>query len=573
MISIERKGQNGFRFTISVKITVMFGIIIIVMLIPLLLLMQYSNNYIDRYDSVLSNINKLSYIDTTTAAQPQRILNYCIINRNVSESGEGEKIAVMLQYINDIKYEIGNDGDYAQNLAQATKVEQLLNNYLLNYREGIGMCGDCFSLAGDTKFYTMNDISGYISDNCVLLLDLELQRSADIQQKIAKDYRGMRMNIFVMLAGTIFVAVGLVILLQRGISKPIRLLSRKLAVIADKDLRDAEVLINSKDEVGDLANVFNIMSGNLKDVLEKVSLVSNHIEESVQEITKNVEDTADGSEHIAQTVEFMLERMDQQNQESRMVMSNIEDISKISHQINNNAESILSSAKNSIDRANQGTGKLEDYTTQLAALNGVMQGITQMVNNLSTRTQQMTDIVNTITEISDETTLLSLNANIEAAKAGESGRGFAVVAGQIQKLADNSKGSAEKIGQIIQEVQSRTLNMADQMQQGLVQLEKGNTIAEETKKSFNEIKRSIDDVNVQIQEIVTNVSRLFTVVSGTSQNMETINSVIDDTSKVTTEISDTVNAETTNLQELTATMSTLLEITVGLQKTLAQFKL
>lgn len=569
----ERKDKRGFRFTLSAKITVMFSIIIIIMLIPLLLLMQYSNNYINRYDRVLSNISKLNYIETTTAAQPQRILNYCIINTNIADSGEGEKIATMLQYISDIKYEIGDDETYAQNLAQAVVVENLLNNYRQNYREGIGLCGNSFSLAGDSKFYTMNDISGYVADNCSLLLNLEMQRSADIQQKIAKDYNGMRINVFILLLCAMIVAVGLVIFLQRGVAKPIRLLSQKLKVIADKDLSDAEVAVHSNDEVGDLANVFNIMSGNLKDILEKASVVSNNIEESFQEVTKNIEETAEGSNHIAKTVDYMMEKIEQQNQESRMVMSNIDDISGISHQINSNAECILQSAQNSIAGASQGTRKLEDYTMQLAAVNSVMQGITQMVDALGSSARQMTDIVNTITEISDETNLLSLNASIEAARAGEAGRGFAVVAEQIQKLADNSKESAGQIGLIINEVQNRTLNMADEMQQGLMQLEKGNIIAEETKKSFGEIERSINEVDSQIQEIVSNVERLFHAVSGTSQNMETIESVMNDTSNVTKEISDTVNTETANLQELTATMTVLLEATAGLEKTLSQFKL
>lgn len=569
----ERKGKNGFRYTLSAKITVMFGVIIFIMLAPLLLLMVFSHNYIKQYDRVLSNISKINYIETTTAAQPQRILNYCIINKNISESGESDKIADMLQYISDIKYEIGDDGDYAQNLARAVVVENLLKNYQQNYREGIGLCGGSFSLAGDSKFYAMNDISGYVSDNCSLLLGLEMQRSADIQQRIAKEYDSMRIGVFILLCCAVLVAFGLVAVLKRGVARPVRLLSRKLAVIADKDLTDSQVEVRSNDEVGDLANVFNIMSSSLKEILEQASAVSNNIEESFQGITRSVEETADGSERIAKTVDYMLEKIEEQNRESGMVMNNMETISGISRQINGNAETIMSSAKKSIDRADQGAYKLEDYTTQLGMVNSAMQEITQTAKSLSTSAQQMTDIVNTITEISEQTNLLSLNASIEAARAGEAGRGFSVVAEQIQKLADSAKESAGQIGEIISKVQDRTLKMEDEMQQGLMQLERGNVIAGETKSSFDEIRQSIKDVDAQVAEIVSNVERLFSAVSSTSQNMEMINSVMNDTSNVTREISDTVNTETANLQELTSTMTVLLEATAGLKKTLSQFKL
>ena len=137
----NKKADNKkeFRFTLRIKITVMFGIVIAIMLIPLLLLMRYSNEYINRYDMVISTVREIDYIKTTTDAQPQRILNYCITNENISNSGEGEKIATMVQYISDIKSAIGDDKAYAQNLAQAEVVEKLLNNYLQNYREGIGL--------------------------------------------------------------------------------------------------------------------------------------------------------------------------------------------------------------------------------------------------------------------------------------------------------------------------------------------------------------------------------------------------------------------------------------------------
>lgn len=569
----ETAEKKGIRFTLGTKITIMFSIIIVVMAIPLLLLMNYSNNYINRYDQVLSNISKINYIKTTTDSQPQRILNYCIINKSVEEAKEADKIAQMIQYIDEIKQEIGEDKAYAKNLEQAEIIEKLLDNYLLNYRQGIGMCGSNFSLAGDSCFYTMNDISGYISDNSSKLLNLEMERSEDIQKQIANGYNYLLIETLFLFLFVILVAVALVILLQRIVAKPIRLLCKKLAVIADKDLTDATVNVHSADEVGDLANVFNVMSESLKDILEKVSAASSDLEHSFREVTANVEDTAKGSEYIAKTVDDMMEKIEVQNSESQAVMSNIENISEISKRIHSNSENILRSAQNSIHGANEGLHKIEDYTTQLGTLNDVMQEITRMVGDLGASTQKMNDIVNTISNISDETNLLSLNASIEAAKAGEAGRGFAVVAEQIQKLADSSKESAEEIGNIILDVQNRTSNMADEMHQGLEQLQKGNVIAEETRKSFSIIESNINEVDTETNEIVNNVNHLSDVVSGASQNMETIDSVMNDTSDVTKGIAETVNTETANLEELTATMTLLLEITTELKKTLSQFKL
>jgi len=573
MNGTDARRSKGIRITLSAKILIMFVIIIVVMLIPVFSLVRSSNSYIDSYAQVLSNIEKIDYIKGTTDTQPRRILNYCLVGKEIGTSGEGEEIACMLQYISDIIYDIGENENYAQNMAQAVVVKNLLENYLQNYREGIGLCSGRFSLAGDSKFYLMNDIAGYISKNCSSLLNLEMQRSADIQKQIVEDYNQMKTTAYFLLSGTILVAIGLIFSLQKSVAKPVRLLSDKLTVIADRDLTDTALSVRSRDEIGDMANAYNVMKANLKEILEKVSSVSRDIESSCREVTKNVEDTADGSEHISKTVEFMMEKIERQNEESRMVMSNIDEISGISRQIHSNAESIQISARTSIDGANQGTRILRDYTAQLEVVNSVMQGITRMVNDLQSSTQRMNDIVNTISEISDETNLLSLNASIEAARAGEAGRGFAVVAGQIQRLADNSKNSAAEIGDIISDVQSRTANMTEEMQQGLLQLEKGNTIAEATRKSFGQIEQSINEVNDQIQEIVVNVNQLFSIVVGTTHNMDVIKTAMQDTSEVTKSIEDTVNLETSNLEELTATMTLLSESASGLKETLAQFRL
>ena len=573
MGNVKNRNKKGMHITLRLKITVMFSIIIIIMLIPLLLLLVYSNNYIKRYDNVISNVSKIDYIKTTTDTQPQRILNYCLINKNVEESGESNMIVLMVQYIAEIKNEIGSDKAYSKNMEQAEIVEKLLDNYLQNYREALGLCGSNFSLSADSKFYTMNDISGYISDNCSVLLNLEMKRTADIQKEIAKNYNGMRINIIMMIVFVMIVAVGLVIILQRGVARPIRILSGKLTTIADKDLTETEVVIRSKDEVGVLAHSFNVMSSNLRNVLEKVSAASSQLKISIDEVSHNIESNAEGSEDISKTVSYMLEKIEKQNAEVQVAMTNISDIGGLSEEIFNNAKNIFISTQNSIDSANEGTGKLEDYTRQLSVVNTVMQGITEMVNNLGSSAQQMNDIVNTISEISDETNLLSLNASIEAARAGEAGRGFAVVADQIQSLADNSKNSAEKIGSIIAEVQKHAQEMEVQMQQGLAQLDKGNEIAEDAKKSFGQIEQSINEVGERIQEVESNVRHLSEVVSDTSQNMQSIENSMHETSDVTKGISDTVSTETANLQELAATMELITESTGELDDTLAQFRL
>ena len=203
---------------IGVRVQVMALVLICAIAIPMVISIKSSSNYISTYNEVLENLDSIRYIMDETQAQGNRILGYCVVSKNIDQSGETEIIVTMQNKIKAVRENIESDTDKGdKRVEQLEVVENLLNNYIESYKEGLALCDDTFSLAGDTKFYSMVNTAEYLSNNCNKLLSLELERCGQLNAQILKNFRQSIYNIIVVVIIIIIISV----LLSMAISLPI----------------------------------------------------------------------------------------------------------------------------------------------------------------------------------------------------------------------------------------------------------------------------------------------------------------------------------------------------------------
>lgn len=559
---------------IGVRVQVMALVLICAIAIPMVISIKSSSNYISTYNEVLENLDSIRYIMDETQAQGNRILGYCVVSKNIDQSGETEIIVTMQNKIKAVRENIESDTDKGdKRVAQLEVVENLLNNYIESYKEGLALCDDTFSLAGDTKFYSMVNTAEYLSNNCNKLLSLELERCGQLNAQILKNFRQSIYNIIVVVIIIIIMSVLLSMAITSSITVPLKILRKKISVIAKGDLSGEPINIETKDEIGELARAFNAMKDNLTNILLKVSEVSGQIEQSVEFVTGKIEENSARSEQLSATMDVVMTKMSNQNEETIVAQEKVHTIDSVTERITGNADRIMENTEQSMIDSQKGNENMELYTKQLKDVNSIMSQVSDVVGQLGSSAEEMNDIIQTITNIADQTNLLSLNASIEAARAGESGRGFAVVASEIGNLAENSSSSAQKIADIISEVQSNSKEMTEKMNIGLKQLDEGNKIASDTMKNFKNIQNGIQLVNENVKEILDDIKELSSYVEDVYTTMNSVRTATDENASMTNEIGDTVHDETDNLIKIQEIMVDLSGRASQLEETVTHFKL
>jgi methyl-accepting chemotaxis protein len=488
------------------------------------------------------------------------------------ESAEG-----MIAFLDKLKLELETDNKYFGNVGAINAVMNPSNKYV-DYIQQI------YDMSNDGKYPAANaDIQkiirdmgvegGRISDSLSSLLTLELARSADIQQQVEKSFNTLIIICIIIFAFAVIVSLLLFIITIKRITTSIMQLKTELLHISDGDLSREKVKISSNDEVEELAGIFNIMSDNLKKVIANVREATIEIKDATEVVTKSTIENEKGSESIAYSLENMVKSMDNQQTETDNTIVLMKEIQDISQQVNEKVSDISESAANALDKAEIGNVKLSDYMVQMRDVNAIMEEVVKASGVFVKQIREMNSILDLIRGISNQTNMLSLNASIEAARAGSAGRGFAVVAVEIRKLSESSENLVEQIATIVDTLQLSMNDMTRKLENSLDELEKSNDMAQVTMGSFRDIKEANEVECAMVSDIKKMIVELFTGVTDIVNSMEEIEKATNDNTMASQDISAIVQEETANLEEVASRMEQLQTLTNNLEDLVLRFKI
>lgn len=559
--------------SIGKKIITVFTVLIGAMLIMLGVLGFTAFRYTGDYNEVLKNIIKINNIKTTAISLPEEMIRMCTTKESVAEAGVEEKVKGLINDIENIGKQLVDSEENKSARNSAKSIGRLLNTYKDLVDKAHAATGETYSSAAYEQLYSLRDVGGYIETESTNLLTLELQRSTILSENIKSGFNATILITVIIIVIVSLLAIFITMIMTSSITKPIHQLKGEMLTMAKGDLTGKRVEVETKDEIKELADSFNEMSENLKNIIRKVETVSKDIDDSTKIVNQSVTENTNGSIHIADAVDSMYNRMNQQNEESKRTMAQVYEMGSISEKISGSADRIEKSAITSLSNAEKGNENINEYVNQLTSVNEVMKKVGKVAEKLNRSTMEMDTILNSITEIASQTNLLSLNASIEAARAGDAGRGFAVVASEIRKLAEDTQESAGKIGAIIGEVLTDVKDMDGKMKEGLKQLEQGNMIAGKTRESFADIKEGTLVVNEDIHGIIADIENLASAIVNVTSSMQSIDKATDENVTAAEDIGSVVTEQTANLEEVSATTVVLAELATDLEKAIELFKL
>jgi methyl-accepting chemotaxis protein len=386
-----------------------------------------------------------------------------------------------------------------------------------------------YSLNGEDKnlMYMKNDITGWKIGASYNKAEIN-----DLAQPIVN--KSIIVTIVILI-----LAIVITYFVVAAIIRPINRLKTISEKVANGDLAQT-VEIKSQDELGKLGESFNKMIYSLRDMVHSITNTSVNLASSSEELSASTEENVSSIRQISESIQEISNGSNEQLRSTNTVSKVINDISEDINRMGNNIDSVTNATLDTSKKANDGVGVINEAIKQINVVKETASNTEKDFNILVEKAHEIMKFNEIISDIAQQTNLLSLNAAIEASHAGDKGKGFAVVADEIRKLAEESRDAAKQIGFLIENIQTSVTNASVSMSDSVSSVESGSEKVLEAGKTFEDIVNQINELSVSMKEISTFATNIgqgteemvqsFTEISNVS---EEITSSIDNVASVT----------------------------------------
>lgn len=387
---------------------------------------------------------------------------------------------------------------------------------------------------------------------------------------LLKDAESLKTTCVLLISLSCIIVFLLGMLIMMNISKSMNGLTKRLSNVAEGNLT-VDMNLGSRSEFGVLANYIMNMIRNTKNLItqalhiianvtesvEEVSVASGSLKESTAGIERAIEEINQGMGQQAEDAGRCLQKMDNL---SAMIVGTGESVSAMQDMVEKTGERVLHGNKQMLQLKEKET-ETSDITGQVA----------DWIGGLLTKSGEIEKFVESIRDISEETTLLSLNASIEAARAGESGRGFAVVAEQIKKLADDSLKSSKEIERIVKEIMELMQSTMEASMRAKETVEAQDRIVLQTEDIFTEIYAYMENIQKNTANVSKSMQEMMQEREATLDAVESISGVLQQTAASSAYVKEMVANQMEQVQSVERRVDGLEENTKQLTETVQLF--
>ena len=394
--------------------------------------------------------------------------------------------------------------------------------------------------------------------------DMEAEK-AEVKKALGDQYNSVIQRTLIVLVAAIVIALVGAFFFGKRIVAPLKKIQGFAEKLSEGNL-STNVEVKQRNEIGQTADSLRIAQDNMRGLLQEITHVSNgvgdalgsfdtafnnmkdsisQVSSAVDIIAQNVTKQAASTDEANDNVVFMADKINQTGIEVSNLDQNAEEMNRISEQS-------MKTLRDLIEISNSTRKNISAMETQ--------------TKNTHQSVEQIHMAANLINEISEQTSLLALNASIEAARAGEAGRGFAVVADEIAKLANQSGDSVEEISKTVEALQGNAAKSVEVMKDinksvdlQVNSLTDTQHIIEKLHEELNHFfisVHSIDDMTKDMEKQRTNVTDTISVLNGLAQDNA---SVAEETAAMSSELANVVNDSGTIVEDLEGKVDSLIK--------------
>lgn len=403
-----------------------------------------------------------------------------------------------------------------------------------------------------------------------------VEREAEInevgQENIAQGEKTLQIVLIVTVV--IIVTSGVVaIVVSRLISRPITKVMDRMKLIAGGDLANEPLEITARDETGQLTIATNEMNKNMQELLNQIQIVSETVSSQSEELTQSSNEVMTGTEQVASTMEEIAAGAESQannagdlSEKMGIFTVKIQETSKESTTMHGSSNAVL-------ELTNKGAEMMHSSVEQMTKINKIVNQAIGKVEGLDTHTQQISELVEVIQDIADQTNLLALNAAIEAARAGEHGKGFAVVADEVRKLAEQSSNSVTSITDIVDRIQSESGIVVGSLKDSYQDVIQGTEQITATGATFERIQSAIKLSVEMIEQITKNLAEIAVSNEEMNVSVQEIAAISEESAAGVEETSASTQQTSSAMQQVAASSDDLSKLAEELNDLVRQFKI
>ncbi len=329
------------------------------------------------------------------------------------------------------------------------------------------------------------------------------------EREMLSDLHWMEMYMFIAAVIAAVILIFAILRVTGRVVKPVQAVTDVIGKIAEGDFtQELKVSGKGKDEIAVMSNNMQMFITRMRSTIQEISSTAEWLNQQSGENERVSESLLSSSQSQAEAMELLNKLADELQaaaDEAANQMDFLAELIKQTHEDGNVAKELM---QESVEMSQSGKEAMEDINAGIESINLSIDTLAKQVTKVDEAMAQIGEMVDIIRDIADETNLLSLNASIEAARAGDAGRGFAVVAEQIGKLATTSSTAVDDIAKLTVDIRNTVGNAVAHMQTSVTEVDRSAGIVSKARETFVELYGKVEKTSRRVEDMIALVEKV-----------------------------------------------------------------